>query len=350
MRATLREVGWSADLAVAPAGDPPAPAGDQVVVAIEACGVCHRDLIDRAGRFPFLRLPVTPGHEAVGRVTAVGPKVTDWQVGDRVATMHRDFCGLCPPCLVGETSLCQRAAAVLGLLIDGGYATWMVVPERALYRSADGLDAAQAAILHCTAGTAYRGLLRAGKLQAGMRVLVTGANGGVGAAAVQVATRLGATVVAQVRRAEHAAMVEALGAAVVVDDGAGFHKRLPGGAVDVALDCVGAPTFNATLRSLGIGGRMVAVGNVVEARAELNLGYMITRGLQVTGSSGATRRDMAELLALHAARPFEVPVHARLPLDAADRAQRMVHAGGLSGRIVLVTGDAAASAARDAGA
>ncbi len=338
MRVQLREVGWSADLTVAPAGAPPAPTGEQVVIAVEACGVCYRDLIDRTGRFPFIRLPITPGHEAVGRVTAIGPGVTEWKVGDRVATMHRDSCGACPPCLAGETSLCQRAAAVLGLLVDGGYASWLLIPQRALYRAPDDLDAAQAAILHCTAGTAYRGLVRAGKLAAGMRVLVTGANGGVGAAAVQVASRLGATVVAQVRRAEHVAMVEALGAsAVIVDADGGFHKRLPGGSVDVALDCVGAPTFNATLRSLGLGGRMVAVGNVVEARAELNLGYMITRGLQITGSSGATRRDMAELLELHATRPFEVPVHVRLPLADADRAQRLVNAGGLAGRIVLMT-------------
>lgn len=337
MRARMSATGWDADLAIEPAGPRPAPVRDTVVVVVEACGVCHRDCIDRAGRFAFIRVPITPGHEAVGRVVAVGPGVTEWKVGDRVASMHRDACRDCDACAIGETSLCARAAAVFGLMVDGGYASWMIAPERALYRVPDEIPAALAAVFHCTLGTAYRGLVRGGALAAGMRVLVTGANGGVGAAAVQVATRLGAKVVAVIRTPAHQRLVEELGAAAVVVDGGGsFHKRLPGGPVDVAIDCVGAPTFNAALRSLKLGGRIVAVGNVVDARVELNLGYVITHGARITGSSGATRRDMDELLSLHAQQPFRVPIHAELPLAEADRAQRLVARGGLAGRIVLV--------------
>jgi acryloyl-coenzyme A reductase len=316
-RARLRATGWEQDLAIEDDAQPSAKRGE-VVIEVEACGVCGRDCIDRAGRFKFIRLPVTPGHEAVGRVIAIGDGVTEWKVGDRVATMHRDFCGTCEACTAGETSVCMRAAAVLGLLVDGGYARWLAAPERAFYRMPDDVEPALAAILHCTAGTAFRGLRRAG-VKAGMRVLITGANGGVGAAAVGIATRLGATVVAVTRA-----------------DGDSFHKKLPGGPVDVAIDCVGAPTFNAALRSLTVGGRVVAIGNVVDARVELNLGWIITRGVSILGSSGATREDMAQVLALHAAQPLEVPVHARLPVAEADRAQRLVAAGGLHGRIVLV--------------
>ena len=339
MRAVLHEVGWSADLVVEPDGDRPVPTGTDVVVEVEACGVCGRDCLDRAGRFAFVRVPITPGHEAVGRVVAVGADVTDWRVGQRVATLHRDACGDCPACAAGETSLCVRAAAVLGLLVDGGYARWLTVPERALYAIPDDIEPALAAVLHCTVGTAWRGLTRAGVV-AGARVLVTGANGGVGAAAVEVATRLGASAIAVVRKPEHGAIAEACGAAAVivdsgVDDGTTFHKRIPGGPVDVAIDCVGAPTFNSALRALGVGGRLVAVGNITGARVELNVGYVITYGLQITGSSGATRADMASVLALHASRAFDVPIHARLPLADADRAQRLVAAGGLHGRVVL---------------
>lgn len=341
MRAVLREVGWTTDLTVEPEGPRPEPSGDQIVVEVEACGVCGRDCLDRAGRFAFVQVPITPGHEAVGRVVAVGPDVTTWRVGQRVASMHRDTCGECPACVAGETSLCGRAAAVLGLLVDGGYARWLTAPEGAFYAVPDELDPALAAVLHCTVGTAWRGLTRAG-LRAGQRVLVTGANGGVGAAAVEVAARLGASAVAVVRKAEHGELARARGAAaVIVDDGSGFHKRLPGGPVDVAIDCVGAPMFNGALRSLGVGGRLVAVGNVTGERVELNVGYVITYGLQITGSSGATRDDMAAVLALHAERPFDVPIHARLPLSAADRAQRLVAGGGLRGRVVLFPGMAA---------
>src|SRR5262245_5377277 len=131
MRAVLREVGWDVDLAVEPdPGDgPPAPGPGELTIEVEACGVCGRDCIDRAGRFAFVQLPITPGHEAVGRVVAVGDGVTAWRAGERAASMHRDACGDCDACRAGETSLCARAAAVLGLLVDGGYARWLRAPE-----------------------------------------------------------------------------------------------------------------------------------------------------------------------------------------------------------------------------
>lgn len=336
MRARLRELGWDHDLVIEPGGEPRQAAGDHIVIEVEACGVCGRDCIDRAGRFGFVQVPITPGHEAVGRVIAVGPDVTEWSVGQRVASMHREGCGACEACLTGESSLCGSGAAVLGLLIDGGYARWLTAPQGCFYAIDDDIDAGLAAVFHCTLGTAWRGLDRAG-VRAGSRVLVTGANGGVGLAAVRIAASRGATTTAVVRRPEQVAVVEAAGAdAVLVDDGAGFHKRLPAGPVDIAMDCVGAPTLNAALRSLVVGGRLVAVGNITGERIELNIGYVITFGLQIIGSSGATRADMAALLAHHAHSPLDVPIHARLPLAEADRAQRLVAAGGLSGRVVLI--------------
>jgi D-arabinose 1-dehydrogenase-like Zn-dependent alcohol dehydrogenase len=106
--------------------------------------------------------------------------------------------------------------------------------------------------------------------------------------------------------------------------------------VDVVADCVGSPTFNASLRSLRIGGRLIVIGNVVQEKAALNLGYIVLRGIQVIGTGGATRNEMAELLALHAEEPFSVQIHEQLALEQADRAQRSVRQGGLNGRIVLV--------------
>jgi acryloyl-coenzyme A reductase len=331
-RARLVETGWERDLVYEPAAAmDEALDGEMVRVEVEACGVCHRDLLDRGGRFPFLRLPVTPGHEAVGRVVAVGPGVTRWRVGDRVATMHRDACGRCDACARGETSLCTSAAWVLGILVDGGYASHLVAPESCLYAVPDTLPAAEAAVYHCTFGTAWRGL---GPVAAGQRVLVTGANGGVGVAAVQLAARRGAEVIAVVRDERQREFVAALGAhQVVVDAGGEFHKAVRG--VDVALDCVGQPTFNASLRTLRLGGRVVAVGNVVPERVALNLGYLIVNALHVVGSSGANAADMAALFAFVRDRPPTVPIDAELPLDRADEAQRRVKAGGLRGRVVL---------------
>jgi D-arabinose 1-dehydrogenase-like Zn-dependent alcohol dehydrogenase len=333
--ARLCQTGWEVDLHLADL-PLPKPVRDELLVAVEACGVCHRDLIDREGRFPFLSLPRTPGHEVVGRVIATGPDVSEWAVGDRAATMHRDFCGECAACTAGNISLCDRAASVLGLTIDGGYATHVAAPERCWYRADPDMEAAGAAMLHCTYGTAWRALTLAGGLRPGQRVLVCGANGGVGHAAVQVAVRLGAVVVAVVRDPSYVDWLRELGASEVLVDRAGrFHKQLDV-AVDVVIDCVGEPTLNASLRSLKVGGRVVCVGNVVPTRFAVNVGYLITYGLSVRGNSGATRADMEAVIALHRAHPFAFEVHASVALGEADEAQRAVKAGGLRGRIVLL--------------
>jgi acryloyl-coenzyme A reductase len=333
-RVRLVRVGWEAPLEYEAAGEPAPLEAGHVRVAVEACGVCHRDLLDREGRFAFIRLPVTPGHEAVGHVVEVGSAVREFAVGDRVATMHRDACGECAACLAGQETLCESAAWVLGILADGGYASDLVAPPSALYRVPESIPPVQAAILHCTLGTAYRDLVTLGHLRAGERVLVNGANGGVGAAGVQIAARLGGEVVAVVRDARHVDFVRHLGAAEVVvdDEGKAHEKTAP---VDIALDAVGAPTFPSALRALKIGGRIVVVGNVTREKVGLNLGFLITKGLSVIGGSGATRDDMRALLALHAEAPFEVLVDRTLPLARADEAQKLVKQGGLRGRIVL---------------
>jgi acryloyl-coenzyme A reductase len=334
-RAVLTEVGWESSLRIEEVPPPGAPAGDRLLVEVEACAVCYRDCIDRAGRIPFLQLPVTPGHEAVGRVAAVGETVADWKVGDRVATLLRDSCGACDACLGGETTLCVSASFVFGLLAHGGYATHLVAPQRAFYAAPEELPPEHAALLMCTYGVAYRGLNRFGRLAPGQRVLVTGANGGVGNAAVQVAARLGAEVIAVVRTPGHAGWLRGLGAAdVVVDDGRGFHKRL-GPTFDVVVDCVGPPTFNSAMRSARRGGKVVLVGNVVQEPVALNLGYAVVSGLHLVGSSGPNRAEMAEVVALHRERPFSFSVDRVVGLEGADAAQRAVLAGGLRGRIVL---------------
>ncbi len=331
-RVHLTQTGWAQDLeADFTPQETPTPRPDQVLVRVHACGVCYRDLIDREGRFPFLQLPRVPGHEAAGEVVAVGGKVTDFAVGDHVGTMHRDACGGCEACVAGEPSLCAGAAWVLGLLADGGYARHLLVPASALFPVPRDLPWAHAAVLHCTYGTAWRALVTVAGVQAGQRVLVTGANGGVGGAAIQIAARLGAEVVAVVRDPARVEYVRGLGAhQVEVDDSGRFHKRV--GGIHVAVDCVGAPTVNASLRSLAVGGQVVLVGNVTDARVELNVGRLIVFGVRLAGVGGANRADMRALLA---SGPFEVPIAATLPLERADEAQRRLRAGGVEGRLVL---------------
>jgi acryloyl-coenzyme A reductase len=335
-RIRLLETGWAKDLLVEQFQQSQ-PGASEILVEVEACGVCHRDLLDRAGRFPFLQTPITPGHEVVGRVAAVGADITQWQVGDRVGTMHRDFCGECRACARGALSLCDSAAWVLGLMVDGGYADSVLVPAAALFSIPEAVPASHAAVMHCTFGTAYRNMVTIGGLKSGEKVVITGANGGVGAAAVQLANRLGAEVVAVVRSEGFEEYLRGLGAhQVICSPDNRFHKVTKTGGADLILDCVGAATFNASIRCLSLGGRLAVVGNIDPTRAELNLGYVIVHGLTIFSAGGATPKDMAAVFDLNEAQPFLVPIHRTLGLHQADAAQRAVRQGGLRGRIVLM--------------
>jgi D-arabinose 1-dehydrogenase-like Zn-dependent alcohol dehydrogenase len=166
---------------------------------------------------------------------------------------------------------------------------------------------------------------------------------------------VGAHVVAVIRDERHAGFVRELGAHEVIvdsttpappergrnlDEGARFADRVQ--PVDLALDTVGAPTFLAALRAVRVGGRVVVIGNVTREKVPVNLGFLITRGITVVGGSGATRAEMREVVAMHAAKPFRFVVHA-MPLSRADEAQRLVRSGGLQGRIVLATEEGRAS-------
>lgn len=333
-RIRLDDLGWDVPMVVEELPDPPEPSGNQVVVEVDACGVCHRDLIDRGGGIPFMTLPITLGHEAVGRVLAVGPDVTRWQVGDRVATLHRDSCGACERCREGEDTLCQNGFHALGIVADGGYATHLTLPERSLYAVPDGLPVAEAAILNCTYGTAFRGL-RAGGCAPGRSVVITGASGGVGSAAIEVASRMGAHVVAVIRDAGRTDYVTELGAdTVVVDPGSGFHKVPETANADMVLDCVGEPTLNSSLRCLRLGGSVIFVGNITQVRLSLNVGLVIVKALRIIGSSGASPRDMADLIELRGDQPFAMTI-TELPLDEAEAAHQRLRGGGVPGRLVL---------------
>ncbi len=341
-RVRLHSLGLDQPLTLESALPIPTPTGDQLLLEVDATGVCHRDIIDRTGGAPFIRLPITLGHEVAGRVIAAGPDARRFRPGDRVATLHRDACNQpdCTACTLGETSLCERAMHVFGILADGGYASHLLAPESALYPIPAGVPADEAAILHCTFGTAYRGLRAAG-CGPGKRALIVGAAGGVGSAALEVATRMGARAVAVVRDPRHREHCLALGAdrVVVAPDNA-FHKHSDAVGADLALDCVGQPTLDATLRSLCLGGTAIAIGNLVRERLPLNIGLVIVKALRLIGSSGATARDMAELLTLRGARPFATPRRS-LTLEQADQAHHELRTpGAVQGRLVLRPGAA----------
>jgi acryloyl-coenzyme A reductase len=337
MRAVvIREVG---KIEVTEWAAPTAGAG-QVIVRVAACGVCHRDLIDRDGKYPFMRRPVVTGHELAGTVRAVGAGVRDFSVGDRVAAVHRAPCGECTACTAGEETRCLGSPVSYGLTVDGGYAEEVAVWASSLVKVPDGVDLVEASFLHCTAAVALRALRKHARLVAGETVVMTGATGGVGVHALQVARILGARVVAVTSSPDKEPRLRELGVAdVVIARDAHWHKEVvarTGGGADVALELVGAPTFNGSLRALRFGGRLALVGNVTAERVEVNPGYLILREIAVAGSSSATRAELAEVLGWVRDGKLLPIVAARRPLEEAIAAQQALTDKRIVGRQVLV--------------
>lgn len=320
--------------------DDPEPGDGEVLVRVHAVGVCGRDLIDRQGGFPMMKLPTILGHEFAGEVRAIGAGVTEIAPGDRVANLHRPYCGSCASCLVGEQVDCERAWQSFGHTVDGAYAQHVVAHERALVKVPAGLPLVQAAPAGCTAGVALRALRHDAELALGETILVTGASGGVGTPALQIARHMGAHVIAVTSNEKKAAGLRARGAhEVVVSPDGQFHdevRRLSGGGVDVALELTGSATFRSSLRSLRPRGRLALIGNIQMDRLSVNPGAMILYGYRIIGGHGYTPRDLADCFELMQRGELEIAVDRTLPLEHAADAHRLLAERGVVGRIVLL--------------
>src|SRR5271165_279369 len=172
----------------------PTPGPGEVLVSIHAAGICHHDVLSRAGRIPGGPGRVL-GHEIAGEIAAVGPGVSTERVGERVAIYQRLFCGCCPDCLRGRHDLC-RASRVLGEEGGGGYAEFACVPARNALAVPDGLDMTAAALAACPIGTSVRAVLGVAATRPGQTVLITGAGGGLGLHQIAIAKSVQARVIA----------------------------------------------------------------------------------------------------------------------------------------------------------
>ncbi len=309
----------------------PVPGPGQILIRLEASGVCHTDVHVWRGEAmpPEAPDPFIPGHEGVGRVAAIGPGVAGWRLGDRAGAAWIDSaCGACEECRSGWESFCagQRAH---GFHVPGTYAEYVLADAAFAPRLPEG-EAAPLAPLMCAGLTALGAVERAG-LRLGESCAVVGC-GGLGLYAVQVAARAGARVVAVDRDPAKLALARGMGAAegVPAQEGWGARAR-----VDAVLNFAPTPRswplMTAAVRPLG---RIVAAAMVSEP-VPLDQEWLTYTGVTVTGTSVGTRAQMARLLALHAERPFRAEV-ATVPLEGASDALAALAEGRVRGRTCLV--------------
>ena len=247
----------------------PVPQDDEVLVRLRASGVCYHDVMARQGHFPRTALPGVIGHEMAGEVAALGRCATGFAAGDRVAILMKDHCGHCRQCVRARDHLCENGSGLFGEATPGGYAEYVAVPASALVHIPAGVSCEQAAVVPCALGTAYHGLQKVAAVQPGEAVLITGASGGVGIHAVQVARMLGArTIAVTTSEAKRAFLVEHGADDVIVSpdlDFAAQARALTGGAgVDVVFNIVGQMAWAAALKGMALGARHVFVGNLNE--------------------------------------------------------------------------------------
>jgi propanol-preferring alcohol dehydrogenase len=327
----------------------PAPQGGEVLVKVDACGVCHSDLHIWEGYFDLgggnrismergIELPFTLGHEIVGEVVAVGPEARDVAVGDKRIVYPWIGCGECAVCLADQELLCGRARA-LGVNVDGGYSDHVMVPHARYLVDYTGISTELAGTYACSGITAYSALKKAAAVSTTEDILIIGA-GGVGLSAVHLASALtqGRVIVADVDPEKRAA-AKAAGAFETVDNGSKEALKeirgLTGGGVAAAIDFVGRPEtaafgFNAIRK----GGSVIVVGLFGDSMP-LSVAMLPLKMATLTGSYVGTLQDLKDVIALvQQGKVPAIPVETR-PLSAANAALEDLKAGKVVGRVVL---------------
>jgi NADPH2:quinone reductase len=296
--------------------DDPHPGAGEVLVRVRAAGLNGADQLQRRGRYPAPpgAPQDIPGLELAGEVAALGPGATRFAEGERV----------------------------MAVVAGGGQAELAVVHERAAMPVPDALDWPQAGGFPEVFTTAHDALFTQAGLGAGERLLVHGAAGGVGTAAVQLARAAGARVTATVRREELRGAVEKLGATAI--DSEGFEEH---GPFDVVLELVGGPNLPGDVNALDTGGRIVVIGIGAGAKSEVNLALIMAKRAALRGSTlrarpleqkaDAARRVERHVLPLVESGAVVVPVAGTFTLDDAEQAYERFAAGGKFGKVVLTT-------------
>ncbi len=340
MKAIVLEGIGEVDLLVEREVETPKPGPGEVLLKVAGCGICYRDVLARKG-FMRPKTPVIPGHEVSGYIVEVGEGVNTLKKGDLAASLIYSFDARDPECGEGRENIC-RSTRWLGEDMDGCYAEYIKLPYWILKKIGDPGEALPEAysFAACIVGTAVRALKTLGGARKGEYALVTGASGGVGIHAVQVAKSLGLKVIGVTRSEEKARFIEKYGVDHVIvykDKFSEEARRLTDGkGPDIILEVVGGPTLDQSLRSVARGGRIMVIGNVDPKPQQVLLGLVILREVKIQGVLNSTPKELEE--AIDILRRGEVkPVYKPISLEVGEvrEAHKTLERGGSTGRIVI---------------
>src|SRR5579862_1353120 len=239
----------------------PKPDAGQVRIKVQACGVCHSDVLTKEGLWAGIQYPRFPGHEVAGIIDEMGEGISAWKKGQRVGVgWHGGHDSTCSECRRGDFRNCKNLK-ICGISYDGGYQQYMVAPVEALVAIPDGLNDAEAAPLLCAGITTYNALRHSGAMP-GDLVAVQGV-GGLGHLGIQFANKFGYKVAAIGRGTDNAALAKSLGASLYIDSATvNVAQKLQevGGARVILATAPSSKAMSALIDGLGDNGKLVVVG------------------------------------------------------------------------------------------
>jgi D-arabinose 1-dehydrogenase-like Zn-dependent alcohol dehydrogenase len=315
----------------------PQPGPRQVRVKVEACGVCHSDVVVKEGVWPGLQFPRIPGHEISGRIDAVGADVTNWKVGQRVGVgWHGGHCFVCDPCRRGQFILCVNGK-VTGISHDGGYAEYMISPAEAVAAMPDDLKDDEAAPLLCAGITVFNSL-RNSIARAGDTVAVQGV-GGLGHLGIQYARQMGFNTIAIGRGADKADFVKKLGARHYIDGEAGDpveQLKKMGGAKVILATAPDAKAMSALPAGLKPAGELLVIGVPMEPLS-INVVDILMSQRTIQGWPSGTAKDSEDTLRFSVQSGVR-PMIEKYPLEKINDAWAQMTSGKARFRVVLTIG------------
>lgn len=341
MRAVgFREHGKSLDVLELLDLPEPTPGPDEVVVKVHYAALNRLDDWVRRGLKNLkLAMPHILGSDMAGEIVALGRGVEGWEVGTRVVANPGRWCNRCQWCERGEHSLCL-CYGIMGEHFPGTYAEYIVVPARNLVRVPDGYPMDRAAAAPLVYLTAWRMLFTRARLQAGERVLVVGAGGGVNSAAIQLAKMAGAFVYVAAGGPEKVQFARNLGADVVYDyREEPWWKRVYEDTgrqgVDLVVDNVGEATFGHSLRALGKGGRLITVGATTGSQGDVDIRLIFWKQLSIIGSTMGSQGEFRAAMRAVFEGTLDPPVDSVWPMEQYRQALERMLRGEQKGKIVL---------------